>query len=71
MAISDAQKRADAKYKRESTKTAVTRFYPAEADLWEWLDAQPNKAGYVKRLIREDMERRGGNRTRRDGGARE
>ncbi|WP_072500610.1 hypothetical protein [Olsenella phocaeensis] len=60
MAVSDAQRRADAKYKRESTKTAVARFYPADADLWEWLCAQPNKAGYIKRLIREDMERRSG-----------
>ncbi|OFK24218.1 hypothetical protein [Olsenella sp. HMSC062G07] len=57
MAVSDAQKRADAKYKRERTKTAVVRFYPAEEELWGWLSAQPNKQGYVKRLIREDMER--------------
>ena len=58
MAISDAQKRATAKYLREKVKTFSVRLYPADADLVEWLDAQPNKQGYVKRLIREDMEQR-------------
>jgi hypothetical protein len=57
MAVSEAQQAADAKYKRERTKAAVVRFYPAEADLWEWLQGQPNKQGYIKRLIREDMGR--------------
>lgn len=28
-----------------------------EADLIEWLNAQPAKATYIKRLIREDMAR--------------
>ncbi len=63
MAASEAQKRADAKYKRENTKTAVTRFYPAESDIWEWLSSQENKQGYIKQLIRADMERHGKNRT--------
>ena len=31
---------------------------PGDADVLAWLEAQPNKAGYVKSLIREDMERR-------------
>ncbi len=29
-----------------------------ESDLIEWLEKQPNRAGYIKRLIREDMARR-------------
>lgn len=29
----------------------------AEAELWEWLSAQPKKATYIKRLIREDLEK--------------
>ena len=57
MAYTEAQKRATAKYLKNNVKRAAVAFYPAEADLWEWLDAQPNKAGYIKRLIREDMER--------------
>ena len=31
-----------------------------EADLLEWLQSQENKAGYIKGLIRADMERRKG-----------
>lgn len=31
-----------------------------EQDLIDWLEAQPNKSGYIKRLIREDMERQKG-----------
>ncbi|WP_130812983.1 hypothetical protein [Olsenella sp. Marseille-P4559] len=56
MAVSEAQKRASERYRKESVRQLTTRFYPTEADLWEWLSAQPNKQGYIKRLIREDME---------------
>ena len=28
-----------------------------ESDLIEWLDSQPNKQGYIKQLIRDDMAR--------------
>ena len=31
---------------------------PAEEELWAWLGAQDNKAGYIKGLIRADMEAR-------------
>ena len=30
-----------------------------DADLIEWLESQPNRAAYLKRLIREDMARNG------------
>lgn len=61
MALTDAQRRAQARYVKESVKQASLRFYPAEADLWEWLDSKENKQGYLKSLIRADMEReRGG-----------
>ncbi len=58
MALTDAQKRAQETYRKKSVKQAAIRFYPADADIWEWLQAQENKAGYVKQLIREDMERK-------------
>ena len=57
MALTDAQKRAQENYRKKSVKQAAVRFYPAETDIWEWLQAQDNRAGYIKRLIREDMER--------------
>lgn len=28
-----------------------------DADVIEWLDRQPSKSSYIKRLIREDMKR--------------
>ena len=57
MPVSDAQRRANERYRKASVKQATVRFYPSEDDLWEWLERQPNKAGYIKRLIREDMGR--------------
>ena len=56
--VSDAQKRANAKYHKEKLVQRVIRFSPNERDLLERLDAQPNKAGYLKALIRADMEGR-------------
>ena len=56
MAVSDAQKRANEAYRRKSAKQTTLRFYPAEAELWEHLCEQENKAGYLKDLIRKDME---------------
>lgn len=54
---SEAQKRADAKYKKEKTKQALIRFFPKDRQLWDHLQAQPKKAEYIKRLIAEDMKR--------------
>lgn len=56
MAYSEAQKRATLKYRREQTKHLSVTFYKKEADIYEWLQKQPNKQGYVKSLIRADME---------------
>lgn len=60
MALTDAQRRAQEAYRKKSVKQVAVRFYPAEADIWEWLGEQGNKAGYVKALIRADMEARRG-----------
>lgn len=58
MATSDAQKRASIKYDKENMVQRVVRFSPHERDLLEQLDSQPNKAGYIKALIKADMEGR-------------
>ncbi|MDO5043884.1 MAG: hypothetical protein Q4E22_01125, partial [Coriobacteriia bacterium] len=55
--ISDAQKRADAKYKREKMKSYGLRFSPKEMDIWEHLQKQANKSGFIKQLIRDDMNK--------------
>ena len=57
MPYSEAQKRATAKYIKNNVKRVAVAFYPAEADLLEWVASKPNKAGYIKALIRADMER--------------
>lgn len=54
----EAQRRASAKYQKSSTKNVSIRFMPSDSDILAWLEAQPNKAGYVKSLIRDDMERK-------------
>lgn len=58
MAVSDAQKRASAKWDKENMKQRVVRFYPGEEELLNKLDSQPNKAGYLKALIKADVEGR-------------
>lgn len=57
----DAQKRANAKYKRDKVKQVVVTFSPVDAELYEWLCTQPSKAGTIKRLLREEMRRQLGN----------
>lgn len=57
---SDAQKRALEKYKAKVKRFTVD-FPPTDAELWEHLNKQPNKQGYIKALIRADMERGGEN----------
>lgn len=46
------------KYKQKTSKKMTWEFNRnTEADLLEHLEQQPNKAGYIKSLIRADMER--------------
>lgn len=53
---SEAQKKAVKKYK-EKVKRLTVDFYPTEEDLFEWLNKQSPKQGYIKALIRADMEK--------------
>ena len=60
MAYTEAHKRAQKKYVRDKTTQISLRFYNAtESDLLEWMQAQENKQGYLKSLIRADMEKHG------------
>ena len=54
---SEAQKRADAKYKSDKVKNVLLEFYPTESDLIEHLNKQDKKQTYIKGLIREDMKK--------------
>lgn len=53
--MTDAQKRAKAKYREKTNRLAVD-FYPTESDLWEHINKQDNKQGYIKSLVRRDMK---------------
>ena len=56
--MSEAQKRAKEKYQAKVKRFTVD-FYPTEQELWEQLQAQENKQGYIKQLIRQDIEKDG------------
>ena len=56
---SEAQRNAVRNYKNKSVKRFTVDFYPADAELWEKLQNQENKQGYIKDLIREDMKKGG------------
>lgn len=58
--VSEAQRRANARYNKNNVIRKVVPLYPTDADLKEWLEALDEPfATYVKRLIREDMARSG------------
>lgn len=47
------------KYHKERGKVVSIRlFTPQDDDILEFLDAQPNKAGYFRELVRADMEKK-------------
>lgn len=56
--MTEAEKKAKKKY-RDKGKRLTVDFYPSEDDLIRHIDSQPNKQGYIKALIRADMERGG------------
>lgn len=55
---SDAQKRANAKYKKDKVKQFNVTFYPDDSALWEYLQSKDNRAEYIRNLIRADMEKK-------------
>lgn len=58
MAETKAQRRASARYRKQSTHQLAMRFFPADEELWQRLCSMPEgKAAYIRRLIREDMAR--------------
>lgn len=56
--MTDAEKRAKKKYK-EKVKYFRLELYPTEQDIINKLDDVPNKAGYIKSLIRADIKKDG------------
>lgn len=54
----EAQRRAVQNYKKKVKRITVD-FSPAEKDLWAVIQSQDNKQGYIKSLIRDDIELNG------------
>lgn len=50
----DAQKKAKRAYKAK-IKRIVVELYPTDKEIKEHLQQQENVAGYIKQLIRDDM----------------
>ena len=56
--LTEAQKRAKAKYKSQTVKKILLEFYPSDIELYEKVQEQPNKQGYIKELIKKDLKER-------------
>ena len=57
MAATEAQKRAVAKYDAKNTTRVILKLNnTTDADILARLDASGNKQGYIKALIRADMQ---------------
>lgn len=54
--VSEAQRKAQAKYQQEKVKKKLVRFFPKDQDLLEWLEQQPSQNAYILDLIRRDIE---------------
>lgn len=55
---SDAQIKAQRRYDAENTRQVHLKLNRrTDGDVLERLDSVPSKQGYIKRLIREDLER--------------
>lgn len=59
MALTEAQKRAKENYNKKITKVSVefSSSNPSDVELLAKLQAQPNKQGYIKDLIRKDLNK--------------
>ena len=58
MATSEAQKRANIKYDAVNTKKVCFKFnLHTDKDILDKLDSVPNKQGYIKQCIRENIKR--------------
>ena len=56
MPQSEAQKRAQRNYSRRRVKRLTIGFYPKDYELFRYIEQFNNRAGYVKELIRKDMQ---------------
>jgi hypothetical protein len=54
--VSEAQKRAQAKYCKHKLRQYVIRFSRVDQDIIDKLEATENKTDYIRQLIKKDLE---------------
>lgn len=54
----EARKKATMRYERHNVKRVIVKFFPDDRELYEHVKSQPSMMGYIKDLIRADMEQR-------------
>ena len=54
----DAKTKATIKYNREKVRRFSMNLSPGDADMIKWLEDKDNITGYLKQLVRNDMEKR-------------
>lgn len=56
--VTESQKKAQAKYDKANTRQITFKFnITNDADILEKLDSVENRQGYIKELIRKDMNK--------------
>nr|DAV41130.1 MAG TPA: hypothetical protein [Caudoviricetes sp.] len=53
----DAKTKATIKYNREKVRRFSMNLSPVDADMIKWLEGKDNITGYLKQLVRKDMEK--------------
>lgn len=57
----DAKRASERRYQLEKTRLIALKFYQADMDLFNYLESivpKNDRQKYIKKLLREDMERR-------------
>ena len=55
----DAKTKATIKYNREKVRRFSINLSPVDTDMIKWLEDKDNITGYLKQLVRKDMEKHG------------
>lgn len=56
MAETEAQRRANVSYKKKNVKQITVSFFPADAELYEWMTANGYRGAWLKELARREYE---------------
>lgn len=57
MATSQSQINANKRYRQRAVKAVNVQFYPKDYDLYDYLNTVESKSGFIKQLVRAEMER--------------